>query len=66
MSYLLEALIKKYEGDIAYHTANVKVYLQNPAGIGEHPDVLEAIDSEISKIAEAEEKLGVVKNTVKR
>ena len=61
MADLLRALEKKYEGDIAVHTANVQVYLENPAGIGEHPDVVHAMDEEISKLAEAQDKLSTVK-----
>jgi hypothetical protein len=61
MADLLRALEKKYEGDIAVHTANVQVYQENPAGIGEHPDVVHAMDEEISKLAEAQDKLSTVK-----
>ena len=41
---LCEALIKKLEGEIAMAVANVEVYKTNPAGIGEHPGVVEAIE----------------------
>mgnify|MGYP003646731852 FL=1 len=58
---LLDALSKKYEGDIAMAQANIKVYMANPAGIGEHPDVVGAIDMEIEKMANADEKLQAVK-----
>ena len=30
---------------------NVEVYLANPAGIGEHPDVFEAMEGEILEMA---------------
>jgi len=36
---------------------NIAVYMTNPAGIGEHPEIVEAIDSQIAKFAEAQEKL---------
>jgi len=32
----------------------------NPAGIGEHPDLAAAIDSQVDIIAHAEDKLGVL------
>lgn len=54
--YLLEALVKKLEGEIAMHKANIQVYLDNPAGIGEHPQILEAIETEVAALAEAVEK----------
>lgn len=59
---LLDALSKKYEGDIAIAQANIKVYMANPAGIGEHPEVVQAIDMEIEKLATADEKLQTIKN----
>jgi hypothetical protein len=36
--------------------------LKHPVGIGEHPDVISAMDSQIEKLAHAEEKLLCVKN----
>jgi len=53
---ILEALRAKYEGQIQEARANIEVYLNNPAGIGEHSDIIEAIDCQIGKIAEAAEK----------
>jgi hypothetical protein len=54
---MLHALRKRFEGEIASAQMNVEVYLQNPAGIGEHPDIMEAIEQELSRLAEADEKL---------
>ena len=56
----LNALRLQYESEIAKAKANIEVYLSNPAGIGEHPDLAAAIDSQIEVIAHAEDKLGVV------
>jgi hypothetical protein len=39
---------------------NVEVYLANPAGIGEHPDVMDAIESELKIIADYEEQLEII------
>ncbi len=58
---LYEALEAKYAGEIAEGKANVEVYLRNPAGIGEHPDIVGAIDSQMERIAEAEDKLVALK-----
>ena len=58
---LREALIIKYEGEIAEAKANIHVYLKNPVGIGEHPDIIAAMDTQIEKMAHAEEKLIAVK-----
>ena len=60
MSNLVKALAKKYEADILNAKANIEVYVTNPAGIGEHPDLAAAIDSQVDIIAHAEDKLGVM------
>jgi len=62
MNFMLEALIKKLEGEIAIAKANILVYTRNPSGIGEHPEVVEAIESQISKIAEAQDKINTIKD----
>ena len=62
MNYLLEALIKKLEGEIAVAKANIDVYMKSAAGIGEHPDIVESIETQISKIAEAEDKIEAINN----
>ena len=54
---LLEAARLHAEGEIALHSANVQVYLNNPVGIGEHSDVMEAIQSELDKMATAHDRL---------
>jgi len=54
---MINALRKKYEAEIAAAKANIDVYMKNPAGIGEHPDLVSAVDSEMSKLATARDKL---------
>jgi len=54
---LLDAVRKHAEGHIAKHKANVLVYLNNPAGIGEHPDIIEAIESELMEMAKYQDQL---------
>jgi hypothetical protein len=63
MNTLLTALIKKLEGEIAVAEANVMVYLNQSVGIGEHPDVVEAIETQIEKIAAADEKIESIKKS---
>lgn len=53
---MLEALEKKYEAEIAAADATIHIYLNNSVGIGEHPQHLDEIDKQLSKIVEAEEK----------
>lgn len=58
--YLLNALVMKLEGEAAVHEANVRVYMESPVGIGEHPQIIEAIETEIAKLAEALEKIDTI------
>ena len=48
---LLKAVLAHAQGEIEKHKANVNVYLEHPAGIGEHSDITEAIQEELNKIA---------------
>ena len=62
MRTILTSNLNKYlEGEKAKAKANVEIYLRNPAGIGEHPDVLEALRSELSKVSQAEEDIQTLK-----
>ena len=60
MSYLLKALIAKLRGEVEVAKANIQVYLHNSAGIGEHSDIVEAMEVQIEKIANAEEKIETI------
>ena len=53
MSPLLKALIQKQLGEIEMAKANIQVYQDHPVGIGEHPDLVEAIETQVTRIAEA-------------
>ena len=59
---ILEALEKKYDAEIAEADATIKVYLENPVGIGEHPQIVEEADKQIAKICRNKEKLEELKN----
>jgi hypothetical protein len=62
---LLEAFVLHARGHIAKHKANVEVYLANPVGIGEHPDIIEAIETEVKQIAEYDDMLEMVEKYFK-
>ena len=57
---ILDALIVFYEGQIKVAKANIEIFLENSVGVGEHNDIVETIDKEIAKIADAEDKLQIV------
>lgn len=54
---MLEALIKKYEGEIAVAQATVQIYMKNSVGIGEHPQHAEEIDTLLATIADRQDKI---------
>jgi hypothetical protein len=54
---IAENMMSYLTGKVKYHQANVKIYLQSPVGIGEHPDIMAAIEEELAKAAEYQEKL---------
>ena len=57
---MLEALIKRYQAQIAEAEATIEIYLNNSVGIGEHPQHIEELDKLFGKITEAEDKLKVI------
>ena len=57
---LLKAVLAHANGEIAKHKANVEVYLEHPAGIGEHSDITEAIQVELDKIARYHDQIEVL------
>ena len=59
---MIKALLAHAEGEVALHKANVEVYLANPAGIGEHSDIMEAIQAELDKMAHATDRIDMIKS----
>jgi len=57
---LRDALILRYQGEVASAKANITVYMNSSVGIGEHPDIVGAIDEQLDKLTAAEEKLQAV------
>ena len=57
---MIQAMKDHAKGHIAKHAMNVEVYLKNASGVGEHPDVLEAVEKELKIIAEYHDQLEVL------
>ena len=57
---MLEALKALSIGNIKKAKMNIEIYLRSPVGIGEHPDLLGAIQDQIDLIATEEERLSVI------
>ena len=58
---ILKALKADALGNIEKARLNIEIYLKNPVGIGEHPDVLAAIQDQLDIIAHEEERIAVIK-----
>ena len=52
----------KYEAEIAEADATINIYLTNSVGIGEHPQFIDELDKQVQRIADAQEKIEVLKS----
>jgi len=57
---LVNALKTKYDADYQMHKANLDIYLNNPVGIGEHPQHFEEMDKLVELMTAARDKLEVL------
>ena len=63
---MIKALLAHAQGDIEKHKANVEIYLSNPAGIGEHSDIMESVENELNMIAKYQDQIDVIQKYFKR
>ena len=59
---MIQALKNHAIANIHLHKTNIDIYFANPAGIGEHSDILEAVQGELDKIAVHEDRLAILRN----
>lgn len=57
---LLKAVKSHAQGHIDKHIANVEIYLTQSVGIGEHSDIIEAIEVELEEISKYQDQLDIV------
>ena len=57
---IMKALKKRYEAEIEVAKATIAVYLEKPAGIGDHPNIVGEIDKQLEIIGCAKDKLRVI------
>ena len=57
---IIDALTDRYNAQISEAEATLKIYLEKPVAIGEHPQHVDEADKLIEKIAQAEEKLEIL------
>ena len=60
LNNLIKALKMKLEGEVAVAKANIEVYMTSSVGIGEHPDLVAAIETQFDVIANARDKLDAI------
>jgi len=53
---IVDSLEKKYEAQMALAEANIKVFMENPVGVGEHPNIVQEV------VKDAKEMLDELKN----
>ena len=63
---LLSALKSYYVGHINKHISNVEIYLSRSTGIGEHSDIIEAMDKEIGEVGKYDDRLSMILKYLER
>ena len=58
---IVNTLEQHYQAIIAKHKLNIEIMLANPRSIPEHENFIQAIDKELSQLADADDKLKALK-----
>jgi hypothetical protein len=59
---LIKAARMHAEGELERAKTNIMVYMNSTTGIGEHPDIVEAIQGELDKMAAATDRIEMLKH----
>ena len=62
---IMNAVVAEAEAKESKAVANLQVYMSNPVGVGEHPDVVTECSKLIKEIAEAREAKAIVQSLIK-
>ena len=57
---MVSAARKHAEAELELQKANIEVYMRQVVGIGEHSDVIETIQKELDKMAQAQDRLDIL------
>lgn len=57
---MLKAVRKHAEAHIEKHRMNIEVYLTHPVGVGEHSDIMDAIEKELAHMAEYQDHIEIL------
>ena len=66
MNEKVNALVLIYQANLQAAKANLLTYLNSSVGVGEHPDILDAIEKELAVIAQYHDQLEVLEKYIKR
>jgi len=56
------ALKKYYKALVVMHKSELDVFIEKPVAVGDHGNLIETMDSIVTKIADAEDKLRVLED----
>ena len=59
---LFRAALARFEAQKEEAKATIEIYLTNPVGIGEHSNLLDEVEKHKAALADAEEKISVLKS----
>tara|TARA_R100000654_G_scaffold58102_1_gene84713 strand:- start:281 stop:502 length:222 start_codon:yes stop_codon:yes gene_type:complete len=63
-THILEAVHSHYTAERDKALANIKIHINNPMGVGEHPKIVEDVIELVHKVSEAQDALDVVATIV--
>ena len=57
---MIQAAYDHAKAHVLKHKMNVEIYLTNPVGVGEHSDVMDAIETELEEMAKYEDHMDII------
>ena len=57
---MITAAYHHAKAHVEKHKMNIEIYLTNPVGIGEHSDVMDAIEKELEEMAKYEDHMEIL------
>tara|TARA_R100000657_G_C4665646_1_gene109551 strand:+ start:926 stop:1138 length:213 start_codon:yes stop_codon:yes gene_type:complete len=62
--YILEAVMSHYTAERDKALANIKIHINNPIGVGEHPKIVEDVITLVHKASEAKDAIEMLATIV--
>ena len=57
---MITAAYDHAKAHVKKHKMNIEIYLTNPVGVGEHSDVMDAIETELEEMAKYEDHMEII------